>query len=259
MRLSGMFNTSNERSSNDQGDRGKDVEFLKQPSEPATAEDAQVAQDLIDTMQSMKDDCACLAANQIGVLKAVIVFDDNGTVTTMHNPEAEQAMRPYRASEGCLSLEKETTVTRFQSVKVTYERAGGRPARRPRAQARELGGRDRAARHRSLQGQAGVRTASRARKPNARTKARGQISGQNRWPEGRKVSEILPSRFVNRAGRAACAAYVLVRHWQSIRRAGASPAAPPPASPKERASASRSHCGGRASQSSWKAGRRAFR
>ena len=99
----------------------KDVEFLKQPTEPATAEDAQVAQDLIDTMQSMKDDCACLAANQIGVLKAVIVFDDNGTVTTMYNPKVKQAMRPYRASEGCLSLEKETTVTRFQCVKVTYD------------------------------------------------------------------------------------------------------------------------------------------
>ena len=75
----------------------KDTEFLSKPAEAATAEDAAVAQDLVDTMESMKDDCACLAANQIGSTKAVIAFDDNGTTCVMYNPKVKQAMRPYGA------------------------------------------------------------------------------------------------------------------------------------------------------------------
>ena len=54
-----------------------DIEFLKTPSEPATAADAEVAQDLIDTMAA-QESCACLAANQIGVLKDIIVYDHDG-------------------------------------------------------------------------------------------------------------------------------------------------------------------------------------
>ena len=44
----------------------KDEALLSQPCEAATAEDAQVAQDLVDTLLA-RDDAACLAANQIGV------------------------------------------------------------------------------------------------------------------------------------------------------------------------------------------------
>ncbi len=99
----------------------KDTDFLSQPAEPATAEDAGVAQDLVDTMEALKDDCACLAANQIGVAKAVIAFDDDGSITVMYNPKIKQAMRPFGAIEGCLSLEKESNVTRYQTVKVAYD------------------------------------------------------------------------------------------------------------------------------------------
>lgn len=99
----------------------KDEEFLKQAAEPATAEDADVAQDLVDTMASMSDDCACLAANQIGSTKSVIAFDDDEKIAVMFNPRIKQAMRPYRVSEGCLSLEKESSVTRFQCIKVAYD------------------------------------------------------------------------------------------------------------------------------------------
>lgn len=99
----------------------KDTEFLSKPAEAATAEDAAVAQDLVDTMESMKDDCACLAANQIGSTKAVIAFDDNGTTCVMYNPKVKQAMRPYGAVEGCLSLDKESNVTRYQTIKVAYD------------------------------------------------------------------------------------------------------------------------------------------
>ena len=43
-----------------------DEAVLSTPCEKATAEDAQVAQDLLDTMASL-DEAACLHANQIGV------------------------------------------------------------------------------------------------------------------------------------------------------------------------------------------------
>lgn len=42
-----------------------DEAVLSTPCEKATAEDAQVAQDLLDTMVSL-DEAACLHANQIG-------------------------------------------------------------------------------------------------------------------------------------------------------------------------------------------------
>lgn len=98
----------------------KDEEFLKQPAEPATPEDAEVAQDLLDTMAA-QESCACLAANQIGVNKAIIVYDDNETPRVMYNPRIKSAMRPYKATETCLSLDKDSEVTRFFDVKVIYE------------------------------------------------------------------------------------------------------------------------------------------
>ena len=54
----------------------KDEAILSKRCERATAQDAPVAQDLVDTMHSLED-CGCLAANQIGVTKAVVVFQDD--------------------------------------------------------------------------------------------------------------------------------------------------------------------------------------
>ncbi|MEE8717646.1 MAG: peptide deformylase, partial [Coriobacteriales bacterium] len=51
----------------------KDQELLSKPAQPATIDDLQVAEDLRDTMASL-DNCACLAANQIGSDKAVIAY-----------------------------------------------------------------------------------------------------------------------------------------------------------------------------------------
>ena len=64
----------------------KDEAILSKRCERATAQDAPVAQDLVDTMHSLED-CGCLAANQIGVTKAVVVFqDDSGADHVMYNP-----------------------------------------------------------------------------------------------------------------------------------------------------------------------------
>ena len=97
-----------------------DEAILSQPCETATAEDAAVAQDLLDTLASL-DEAACLAANQIGVAKAVIVYhDENEQPHVMYNPRLLQALGAFKAVEGCLSLEADSKVTRFDRIKVGY-------------------------------------------------------------------------------------------------------------------------------------------
>ncbi len=97
-----------------------DEEFLQKPSEPATIEDAQIAQDLIDTMKSMSDTCACLAANQIGELKSIIAYEHGGKIYTMFNPVIKQAIVPYMTEEGCLSLGYDTVTKRFKRITVEF-------------------------------------------------------------------------------------------------------------------------------------------
>lgn len=99
----------------------KDPEFLSLPAEPATAEDAQVAEDLKDTMESLEEECASLAANQIGSRKAVIAYEHNGAIRTMFNPKLVAYMQPFKATEACLSIDVETEVKRFQTITVAYE------------------------------------------------------------------------------------------------------------------------------------------
>ena len=64
--------------------------FLAQPSEAATAEDVQIAKDLLDTLAAHKETCVGMAANMIGQLKRIIVFDNDGTPMLMFNPEIIQ-------------------------------------------------------------------------------------------------------------------------------------------------------------------------
>lgn len=99
-----------------------DETFLQLPAEEATIEDAEVAQDLRDTMASLKDGCACLAANQIGSRKAVIAFEAKGGVQVMFNPKIMQAIMPYEATESCLSLKRESDVTRYKLIIVSYDK-----------------------------------------------------------------------------------------------------------------------------------------
>ncbi|MEG0015007.1 MAG: peptide deformylase, partial [Gordonibacter sp.] len=99
----------------------KDEDALSQPCEAATAEDAQVAQDLLETLTSLEG-AACLAANQIGAAKCIVAYlDDNDQPHIMYNPRMLQALGAFKAVEGCLSLEAESKVTRYDRIKVTYE------------------------------------------------------------------------------------------------------------------------------------------
>lgn len=98
-----------------------DEAILSQVCEKATPEDADIVQDLIDTATSL-DDCTCLAANQIGVTKAVAVyFDDNEEAHAIFNPKILMGLRPQRVVEGCLSREELSQVTRYGKIKVTYD------------------------------------------------------------------------------------------------------------------------------------------
>lgn len=98
----------------------KDRDFLSKPAEPATAEDAEVAEDLRDTIESLED-CVCLAANQIGSNKAIIAYEDNGRIAVMFNPKIKMAAQPYQTQESCLSLDEVSEVKRFQMISVGYQ------------------------------------------------------------------------------------------------------------------------------------------
>ena len=91
-------------------------------SEPATKEDLQIAQDLLDTLIANKDACVGMAANMIGIRKRIIVFDNEGTYMTMFNPEILKASGQYDTAEGCLSLlGGPRPCKRYQTIKVQWQ------------------------------------------------------------------------------------------------------------------------------------------
>jgi peptide deformylase len=99
----------------------KDEAILSQRCSLATPEDASVAQDLIDTLETLED-ASCLAANQIGVTKAVAVyFDDDNTPHVLYNPKLLFGVAAQRTVEGCLTRDEPSKVRRFAKIKVTYD------------------------------------------------------------------------------------------------------------------------------------------
>ena len=96
--------------------------FLGRKSAIATAEDAAVAQDLLDTLAAHRETCVGMAANMIGVCKRVIVFDNGGTPMVMMNPQILKASGEYETEESCLSLlGGPRKAKRFQKIKVQYQ------------------------------------------------------------------------------------------------------------------------------------------
>ena len=101
----------------------KDPLFLGVKSAPATPEDLQVAQDLLDTLAAHREGCVGMAANMIGVRKRIIVFDNEGTDMVMFNPRILKSEGLYETEEGCLSLPGVHRTKRFQKIKVEYQNA----------------------------------------------------------------------------------------------------------------------------------------
>lgn len=99
----------------------KDEFFLRLPSREATAEDMDIAQNLLDTLEAHSDGCVGMAANMIGVSKRIIAFDCEGTYMVMFNPVILKKEGAYQTEEGCLSLSGSRRTERFQSIKVQWQ------------------------------------------------------------------------------------------------------------------------------------------
>ena len=98
-----------------------DEAILSQRCEPATPDDAAVAQDLVETASSLED-CSCLAANQIGVTKAVVVyFDDDEEAHVLYNPKLLMGIRAQKMIESCMTHEEPSKVTRYAKIKLSYD------------------------------------------------------------------------------------------------------------------------------------------
>lgn len=99
----------------------RDTFFLSRVSAPASAEDMQIAQDLLDTLAANKERCVGLAANMIGEFKRILVFDNGGEAVVMINPEILKKSKPYSAEEGCLSLDGTRRAERYGMIKVRWQ------------------------------------------------------------------------------------------------------------------------------------------
>ena len=96
--------------------------LLARKSTPAGKDDLQTARDLLDTLAANKEACVGMAANMIGILKNIIVFENEGTYMVMLNPEIVSCSDPYETEEGCLSLLGGPRKTkRFRKIKVRYQ------------------------------------------------------------------------------------------------------------------------------------------
>ena len=98
-----------------------DTVFLAQKAQPADAGDVAVADDLLDTPKAHEDGCVGMAANMIGVNKAIIVFDNDGTPLEMFNPVILYRKGLYLAEEGCLSLQGQRKTKRHRTIKVQWQ------------------------------------------------------------------------------------------------------------------------------------------
>ena len=96
--------------------------LLARKSADATKEDLEIGRDLLDTLLAHREGCVGMAANMIGQLKRIIVFDNGGVPSLMFNPEIIKASGEYETEEGCLSLLGGPRKTkRYQKIKVQYQ------------------------------------------------------------------------------------------------------------------------------------------
>lgn len=98
----------------------KDPLFLAQKSEPATEADKQVINDLLDTLRANLDRCVGMAANMIGVKKAIIVVAAGPFQFAMVNPVITKKLGAFQTEEGCLSLEGVRPCKRYEEIEVDY-------------------------------------------------------------------------------------------------------------------------------------------
>ena len=99
----------------------RDLFFLRQKAEKATEADRQTAIDLLDTLKAHEDGCVGMAANMIGVNKAIIAVNMGFMNIAMFNPKIVKRTGKYETEEGCLSLDGVRKCVRYQEIEVEYE------------------------------------------------------------------------------------------------------------------------------------------
>ena len=99
----------------------KDPIFLSRKSIEATAGDAEIGRDLLETLEFHKEGCVGMAANMIGVARRIIAFDCGAGYMVMFNPEIMKKSEPYETEEGCLSQPGIRKTTRYRKIKVRYQ------------------------------------------------------------------------------------------------------------------------------------------
>lgn len=107
----------------------KDTEFLSQKSEKFDIEvdGKSLLKDMLDTANFHKENCAGLAATQIGVLKRVILVRHGMKFIPYINPKIIwKSPQTYMATEGCLSLEGLRNVKRHKTIKLIYSDTNGK-------------------------------------------------------------------------------------------------------------------------------------
>ena len=98
----------------------KDEAFLAQKAEPATTNDLGVAQDLLETLAAHKDGCVGMAANMIGINKAIIAVSAGPFHFAMVNPVITKKSGEYQTEESCLSIDGVRPCTRYEEIEVDY-------------------------------------------------------------------------------------------------------------------------------------------
>ncbi len=100
-----------------------DTVFLACKSADATADDREIAENLLETLKAHKESCVGMSANMIGERKRIIAFvDEKEKYTVMLNPVILKQEKPYDTEESCLSLlGGPRPCKRYKAIKVQYQ------------------------------------------------------------------------------------------------------------------------------------------
>lgn len=98
----------------------KGQHIFAKKAQPATEADRQVITDLLDTLRANRETCVGMAANMIGVNKAIIVVAAGPFEFAMVNPVITKKSGEFQTEEACLSLQGVRSCMRYQEIEVDY-------------------------------------------------------------------------------------------------------------------------------------------
>ena len=98
----------------------RDIFLLSQKSAPATENDRQTGEDLLETLIANSEHCVGMAANMIGINKSIIAVAVGPFQFAMINPVIAKKTGAFQTEEGCLSLDGVRPCTRYKEIEVDY-------------------------------------------------------------------------------------------------------------------------------------------